>query len=229
MKIELFDFVEGASKARGIVVIIDVFRAFSTACYAFANGAASIIAVGEVNKALELKSYHSDWVLIGERGGKKLEGFDYGNSPTEIKDVDFQGKTLILTTHSGTQGLVNATSSEKLMTGSFVNAKATARHIISMVPSEVNLVRMGLEASRKTDEDDLCAEYLRSLLLDIPFDVNTIKPVLRRSPCSERFFDKNKPWSPSNDFDLCLSVDQFDFVITAKAIGDGLVSLEQCR
>ena len=127
MKIKTYDFVEGARKARGIVVIIDVFRAFSTACYAFANGAESINAVGEVNKARELKSKHPDWVIIGERGGKKIEGFDYGNSPTEIKDVDFRGKTLILTTHSGTQGLVNATSSERLLTGSFVNARATSR------------------------------------------------------------------------------------------------------
>jgi len=229
MKIKIFDFIEGARKARGIVVIIDVFRAFSTACYAFDNGASSVIAVGEVNQARQLKAKHSDWVLIGERGGKKIEGFDYGNSPTEIKNVDFRGKTLILTTHSGTQGLVNATSSEKLMTGSFVNARATARHIISMAPSEVSLVRMGLEASRRTDEDDLCAEYLRSLLLDIPFDINKVKSILRRSPCSARFFDEKKTWSPSSDFDLCLNVDRFDFVIHAKAIGDGLVSLEQFR
>ena len=42
MKVEILEFVEGARRARGITVIIDVFRAFSVACYAADAGAARI-------------------------------------------------------------------------------------------------------------------------------------------------------------------------------------------
>jgi len=226
MKIHTYDFVDGARKAQGSVVIIDVFRAFSTACYAFANGASSVIAVGEIEKARQLKLKISGGILIGERGGQKIEGFDYGNSPTEIESVDFTGKTLILTTHAGTQGLVNATSSGELFTGSFVNARATAQWILAAAPSEVSLVRMGLAATQSSDEDDLCSDYLKSLCLDLPFDSSRVKSILKASPCSTRFFDKNKPWSPERDFDLCLDVDKFDFALQAQVNEEGLVYLK---
>ncbi len=227
MEIQILDLVAGARKARGVVVIIDVFRAFSTACYAFNNGASSVIAVGEIDEARRLKSKNPEWVLIGERGGKKIEGFDYNNSPTEIEKVDLQGKTVVLTTHAGTEGLVNAISSDELLTGSFVNAKTTAQHIVSRAPSEVSLVRMGVEATQRADEDDLCSEYLKSLLLDLPFDQDKVKPTLRVAPSSARFFDDNKPWSPARDFDLCLDIDRFDFALRAHVKGDGLALLEK--
>jgi 2-phosphosulfolactate phosphatase len=227
MEVRMLDFVEGARRASGTVVIIDVFRAFSTACYAFANGASSVIAVGEVNEARKLKSNNPEWVLMGERGGKKLEGFDHNNSPSEIESVDLQGKTVVLTTHAGTQGLANATSSDRLLTGSFVNARTTVQNILSKDPSRVSLVRMGVEATRRANEDDLCSEYLKSLLLELPFDINKIRPTLRKAPSSARFFDDNKPWSPKRDFDLCLDVDRFDFAIQVHTRGDGFARLEK--
>jgi 2-phosphosulfolactate phosphatase len=217
----MLDYVDGARRARGVVVIIDVFRAFSTACYAFAHGASSVIAVGEIDEAWRLKSDNPGWILVGERGGKKIDGFKFNNSPAEISDADLIGKTLILTTNAGTQGLVNATFSDQLLTGSFVNAKATAQYISSLGPTEVSLVRMGVEAVHRADEDDLCSEYLRSLLLDLPFDPEQIKPRLRSAPSSARFFDDSKPWSPERDFDLCLEVDRFDFALSAQFRADG--------
>jgi 2-phosphosulfolactate phosphatase len=227
MKIHMLDYVDGARWAHGVVVIIDVFRAFSTASYAFAQGASSVIAVGEIDEARRLKSNNPGWILIGERGGKKIDGFDFNNSPAEIEDADLRGKTLILTTNAGTQGLVNATFSDQLLTGSFVNARATALYISSLGPSEVSLVRMGVEAVRRADEDDLCSEYLRSLLLGLPFDVDQIKSHLRSAPSSARFFDDSKPWSPERDFDLCLDVDRFDFTLQAQVRADGNAHLIQ--
>jgi 2-phosphosulfolactate phosphatase len=221
MNIQMLDQIAGARRARGVVVIIDVFRAFSTVCYAFAHGASLVIAVGEIDEARRLQSNNPGCVLIGERGGKKIEGFDFNNSPTEIEGADLVGKTLILTTNAGTQGLVNATSSDQLLTGSFVNAKATALYIRSLGLSQVSLVRMGVEAVRRADEDDLCSEYLRSLLLGLPFETEQIRARLRAAPSSARFFDDSKPWSPKRDFDLCLDVDRFDFAVSAQVGADG--------
>ena len=86
---------------------------------------------------------------------------------------------------------------------------------------------MGVEATRRANEDDLCAAYLKSLLLDLPFDISKVKPTLREAPSSARFFDVNKPWSPERDFDFCLDIDRFDFALEAQVKGDGLAVLEK--
>ena len=112
MKVEILEFVDGAKKARGVAVIIDVFRAFSVACYAFDSGASGIIATAGVDEAFQLKYKYSNSVLAGERDEKKIPGFDFGNSPTEILQADLRGKTVIHTTTAGTQGLINATGAD---------------------------------------------------------------------------------------------------------------------
>ncbi|MDJ0831305.1 MAG: 2-phosphosulfolactate phosphatase [Desulfobacterales bacterium] len=227
MKIRTVDFVEGAKKAEGVAVVIDVFRAFSVACYAFAGGAERIFPVGEIDAAFKLKAKLPDAVLVGERGGKKLEGFDLGNSPTEIQGADLTGKTLIHTTHAGTQGLVNVRHATMILTGAFVNARATACYIQSLAPKIITLVRMGLEARSRSDEDDLCAEYFTFLLGCGSFDDASVKPTLRASKFSERFFDPKQPWSPESDFDLCLMVDRFDFAIQAETSTTGNLCLRR--
>ena len=70
MNVIVTDFVNGAKQAQGIVVIIDVFRAFSVACYSFAQGAESIIPVGRIERATALKTVSPSAILIGEREGK---------------------------------------------------------------------------------------------------------------------------------------------------------------
>ena len=94
MDIDILHLIEGAKQARGLAVIIDVFRAFTTACYAVRNGAVGIIPVGDADLAYQLKKENPDYILMGERQGKKLPGFDYGNSPTEIETVEFSGKRI---------------------------------------------------------------------------------------------------------------------------------------
>src|SRR5664280_1117329 len=153
MKIDILEFVEGAKKARGIAVIIDVFRAFSTACYAFDSGASRVIATGTADNAFILKKQYNSVVLTGERDEKKIEGFDLGNSPTEIIKSNLEGKTVALTTTAGTNGLLNAVNAEMVITGSLVNAGAVARYIRSLNPSHVSLVAMGYRAKHSADED----------------------------------------------------------------------------
>ena len=121
--------VNNAKDATGLAVIIDVFRAFTVEAYLMNNGAKKIIPVGDIKTAYQYKKDHSQYLLIGERNGKQQVGFDYGNSPTQIASVDVEGKTIIHTTSSGTQGIANAINAEEILTGSLVNAKAIATYI----------------------------------------------------------------------------------------------------
>lgn len=147
MNVEKTSFVAGSKNAKGIVVIIDVFRAFSVACYCFEQGVSKVIPVGDIEDAHKLALVMTDSILVGERHGIKLPGFDYGNSPTEILAGNVSGKTVIHTTHSGTQGIVNAVNADEVLTGALVNARATADYIKSRKPKQVTLVRMGLGKS----------------------------------------------------------------------------------
>ena len=69
--------VHNPQEAQGIAVVIDVFRAFTVEPYLMNNGTKKLIVVGEKEIAYELKEKNKNIVLIGERGGIKLPGFDF--------------------------------------------------------------------------------------------------------------------------------------------------------
>ncbi len=165
MDVKVLQLIEGAKKAEGLTVIIDVFRAFSTACYVFKNRVNKIIPVGKLNTAYSLKEQDNSLILMGERTGKLLPDFDYGNSPALIKDVDFSNEIVVHTTSAGTQGIVNAKNASQIITASFVNAQAVVNYILKKQPSRVSLVCMGNAGVETADEDVLCALYLKKLII----------------------------------------------------------------
>lgn len=225
MQIEILEFVEGARKARGITVIIDVFRAFSVACYAFDAGASRIITTASVEMAKKHALFMKNVALAGERNEKKIEGFDFGNSPTEIINADLNGKTLIHTTTAGTNGLANAVNADLLVTGSIVNAAAVAKYIKSLSPEYVSLVAMGYRGNTSADEDILCARMISDYLLGSETD-RTDEINQLRFTSGKRFFNPdNIHFSPPSDFFLCTIPDRFDFVLKAVTLPDGSIEL----
>lgn len=226
MNVEILHLIEGAKQARGLAVIIDVFRAFSTACYAVRNGAVGVIPVGDVDLAYRLKEENPDFVLMGERKGKMLPGFDYGNSPTDIETVDFTGRTVIQTTSAGTQGFANARNADELITGSFVNAEAIVSHIQKRAPRKVSLVCMGTWAVKPNDEDSLCAQYIADRLNGRKIDPNTIRTRLEKSKTARIFFDPAVKWAPEKDFELCLNIGLCDFILKAETRRNGMLVLK---
>jgi 2-phosphosulfolactate phosphatase len=225
MNIEILEFVEGAKLAKGIVVIIDVFRAFSVACYAFDSGAVQYIAVNDINSAFELQKKYSNSFLVGERNERKIEGFDCGNSPTEILQSDLRGRTVIHTTTAGTNGLVNAKNATIVLTGSFVNATAVAKYIRSLNPENVSLVAMGFRAKLSAKEDLLCARFIAERLIGHQADFESEVFDLK-SGAGSRFFDpENIDFSPPTDFFLCTMIDRFSFVLRAERRYDGHITL----
>ncbi len=225
MKIEILEFVEGAQKAKGVAVIIDVFRAFSVGCYAYDAGAVRMIATAEVKDALLLKEKYKNSVLVGERDEKKIEGFDFGNSPTEIIKADLKGKTVIHTTTAGTQGLIKAINSDLVITGSFVNALAIIRYIKEINPGIVSLVAMGYRATQSADEDLLCAEFIAASLKGKKFDPETRISDLKNTSGKRFFNPENIDFSPPTDFFLCTIINKFNFVLKALTRPDGNIDL----
>jgi len=231
MNISVLQLIEGAKQARGLTVIIDVFRAFSTACYAMERGAEAIIPVGDIEEAYRLKREHPEYVLMGERGGVIQPGFDYGNSPTLIENADFTGKTIVHTTSAGTQGIVNAVYADEVITGSFVNAGAIVEYIRRRNPQQVSLVCMGWNATEPADEDTLCAEYLKSQLEGKAVDFSEIVRYLREESGTGSFLDlrgeAHVSSAPPEDFDRCLHLDRCSFVLKAEPAANGSIVLRK--
>lgn len=213
MQIECLDHVAGARDARGIAVVIDVFRAFSVAPHAFDRGAVRVLPAGEIEEALALGRRYPGAVLVGERHARRLAGFDAGNSPTEIRALDLRNRVLVHTTHAGTQGLVNASGADEVLTGAFVNISAVSRYILARSPARVSLVRMGHEARERCAEDDLYADCLRCMLLGQAAPLGEVRDLLRDAPAALKFFDPSCDWAPRTDFDYCTEVDRFGFVL----------------
>ena len=227
MKIQKHYLLDGAKQATGITVIIDVFRAFSVANYVFANGVEKIILVAEPETAFEYREQNPENILIGERGGKIIPGFDFGNSPTEVENVDFSGKTVIHTTTNGIQGVIQAVQAREIITGSFTNAEAICKYLKSKNPEKVSLVAMGFKNSEFRDEDSLCADYIESLLNNSSLELQSIIDRLINYESSQKFFDENIAWAPERDFKLCMAFNQFPFILKAGPMIDNGITLEK--
>ncbi len=213
MDITIYHLIDGAKQAKGATVIIDVFRAFSVESYLTHLGAEKILPVGDKDLAYELKEKNPGIVLIGERKGVMLPGFDFGNSPTEIVKHDFTGKTVVHTTSAGTQGVANAKGADVILMASLVNAKATAEYIKKQGYETVSIVAMGLLGNRRSDEDELCAKYIKSVLegkeIDIRDEIEQLKYTF-----GAKFFDKEKQKIyPSDDYYYCTDLNKFNFAL----------------
>jgi 2-phosphosulfolactate phosphatase len=211
--------LEDCHTAQGVVIVIDVLRAFSTAAYAFSRGAREIILVSTVDEALSLKSTIPNSMAMGEVGGLRPEGFDFGNSPTYINEVELSGMTMIHRTSAGTQGVVRSQGAEVMLASSFVVANATARYISHLAAPEITFVITG-RSYNGGDEDIACAEYLEELLKGNQPDV---KPFIRRVIESKDAFphlDSKQRGFPFSDLEYSTQIDRFDFAMPiTRAVG----------
>jgi len=228
VQIHSTDFVEGAAAARGVAIVIDVFRACSLQAHALAAGAQAILPIEGVDEARALKKAHPEWLLVGERHARRLPAFDCGNSPTEVLAAQPAGRTLIHTTHAGTQGLMAASRvASRVFTGAFVNLSATVAAVRALQPTEVTIIAMGHEARECCLEDDLCREWLINALRGHPLPADDLAARLRVAPAAEKFFDPAADWAPETDFALCAAIDVVPFAVALEASVLGRPALQR--
>jgi 2-phosphosulfolactate phosphatase len=213
MEICIDSLLAGAARARGVVAIIDVFRAFTTAAVVLARGAAKIVIVSNVEEALSLRSAGVGHFCMGEVGGRAPPGFDLGNSPFEALQANIEGMTIIQRTSAGTQGLVAAKHATQLYAGSLVTAKATANAMLRHSPRQVALVAMGKDGASRADEDELCAIHLRNLLQGRQGSRSGIRDVILAGPQIPDFHDPEKPYLHPRDLEIALDVDRYEFAV----------------
>ena len=145
-----------------IVVIIDILRASSAICTAFANGVASIIPVAEVEEAREYKK--RGFLVAAERDGFVLDFADFGNSPFNFTKEKVEGRIIVYSTTNGT-GLINlASSSYMTVIGSFLNITSLTQFLIRQ-DRNVLLLCAGWK-NRFNIEDSVCAGAIAEILMN---------------------------------------------------------------
>jgi 2-phosphosulfolactate phosphatase len=208
LKVRVTSLLEGARSATGHAVIVDVFRAFTTAAFCIGAGAREIVLVGDHEQALAMKRDDPGLFLTGEIGGRPIPGFDVGNSPSAIEKLDLGGRRVVQRTSSGTQGVVAATGAAEVLLGSLVIGSATARYLAGA--ADVTIVAMGSSAEERSEEDELGAAFIAARLRGEP-------PPSPAMPSWVAELDARgtewADWFPRRDAELALEVDRFSFAL----------------
>ena len=141
-----------------IIAVIDVLRVSTTIAYAHANGCERIVPVESVEAASKLAASLDKAVTLlgGEKEGKRIEGFDLGNSPLEYSREVVSGKTLILSTTNGTRAITKTREADEVIVACFANMSAVLEHIARAGDKPVGILCAGKQG-RFALEDALCA------------------------------------------------------------------------
>ena len=205
--------LETCHTAIGLVVVIDVIRAFTNAAVAFSRGAKEIYPVSTVEEALKFKTETPNSLACGEVGGLPPEGFDFGNSPTQTTELDLNGRIIVQRTGAGTQGIVRSVNARTMLAASLVVANATVKYVEKYVPESVTFVITGQYAHEHGDEDLACAEYLEILLQGQQANPAQYVERVFKSRDALMHLDPNLPAFPRSDLDYCTNIDAFEFAM----------------
>ncbi len=198
------------------VVVVDILRATSCMVTAFANGVESITPFADLEQCLKMKT--RGYITSGERDGKKVEGFDKGNSPFEYMDNQVLGMKVAFTTTNGTQAIEKSKEAKEVIIGSFLNLTSVVRYLL-LGENPVLIVCAGWKG-RVNLEDTLFAGAVVDKLKDY-LGLDCDAPLAAQHLYNLAKGDMSKFLSESShvkrlnrlniykDFEFCLTVDKY--------------------
>jgi len=208
--------LDTCSTATGVVIVIDVLRAFTTSAFLFDSGVEEILLVSSIEDAFELHKKIPNSVIAGEVNGIQVPGFDMGNSPSTIEASGKPAERVILRTTAGTQGVILAEKADTILTASLTNVSATVQYIQTRTPSNLTLIQTGLFPEEGWgDEDAACADAIESMLMGKDVHWDSVVEKVRRSK-SGSVYDGTHPDFPPRDLELALRIDRFNFAMLVE-------------
>ena len=209
------------------VVVVDVLRAFTTAAWVFERGAELLAMAATDEDALAVKAQLGPRALA-IKDYPQTDGFDLGNSPGFIRQMDLRGRPVVQRTNNGTVGVHAARNAPLVLTGALVNASATANALREVGAEEVLYVITGREGT--AEEDIAGAELIHALATGgaVPSDVAERVRGSRTAQRLRRRLAHGYTGYHEDDIDLACSTDVFDFTLVAQE-HDDLVLLRQDR
>lgn len=150
-----------AARDGAAVVVVDAYRA-STTISVLVHKGARVTPVASIEEAA---SFGGADYRIGERGSSRVEGFDFGNSPTEVAGAQIPpGSTIVLSTTNGTRVIEAARGAPAILTGAFVNAHAVAEELATgKYGDHVAVIGCGWEGRRSSEDESAAGAILHRL------------------------------------------------------------------
>lgn len=210
-----------------IFVIIDVFRAFTTAGYVLNKAPSEYILAKDSEVLSLLKNDTQEPLLIGKyEVGADLK-YDIPNSPTRVDEGKISNRQVLHRTEAGARGVLQASEADVILCAGFCNAQASVDFIKKYDNPRVVFCPMGHEATTPTLEDHTCALYLQTLLQGVKLDLSPFDEAHQKG--SGKYFFSEDQWQyPREDFQKCLEVDRFDFAIRAS-LKENYALLTRCE
>lgn len=213
------DLIELYNLRGKVVVVVDVFRATSCMTTAIAHGVRSIKPVSTLAECKDMQN--QGYIGAAERGGKKVDGFDLGNSPKSYMKDELQGANIAMTTTNGTLTINKSTSARQVLIGSFLNLK-TLTNYLKKQPYDI-LIHCAGWKGKVNLEDSLYAGALVAGLKDnseIECDAPRVALALYEQGKDNLYeylkgsshFNRMTRLNLQDDIDFCLQVDKYSII-----------------
>lgn len=144
------------------MVVVDVLRATSTIVVAIAQGASEVIPCLEIDEAKNYKKTHSA-IIIGEREGQIVPGFDFTNSPYDLSKADIENRIVAITTTTGTKLIAMSLGSPNILIGSTLNTDAVAKRM-KQLGGRWALIGAGTHGKIQVEDEVGCAVLAHSYI-----------------------------------------------------------------
>lgn len=225
-------------------VVVDVLRAATTIATAIHHGAKAVVPTASAEEAVRFANDlgRENALLCGERNGKRIQGFDLGNSPAEFSREVVEGRTLIITTTNGTSAMTSLVGVRGIYIAGLVNMGATAELLVREGSSP--LIVCAGRAGRVAVEDAICAGLIVKTWLQLSGQKGegdslgdgaraALALAHQHSPVSERFLADTEAGralteiGQADDLELCARLDIYpdvpvlrDRQITRSTLGE---------
>ncbi len=202
-----------------VSVIIDVFRAFTTAAYVLERYPTTYMMTTQSEVISRLASNLMNPLMIGkaEQGTDII--YHIPNSPTRVQGTEITNRNILHRTAAGAKGILLAQNADIVLAVGLVNADATVEYIKTLTNPKITIIPMGHEGTTPSLEDHLCALYMEGLIYGEKINLTPFMPVLREGS-GQYFFSEDQWQYPCEDFECCLETGRFDFAIQAMVQDD---------
>lgn len=217
--------------ARTVVVVIDILRASSSITTAIAHGVKAIRPVESLGECRELQLL--DHVGAAERGGKKVGGFDMGNSPFSFMNPELEGRKIAMTTTNGTITLKKSKNAMQVLIGSFLNYTALLSYL-KRLPCDLLLHCAGWKGKVNLEDTLFAGAIVHGLKQQFEFDSDVpdmaanlyrqAKKDLKSAIKSSSHVNRLINFGQEKDIDFCLEMDRYKVIPVLK--GDYITKLK---
>ncbi len=205
----------------GVVVAVDVLRAFTTAAYAFDAGATAIWLADGVEEAIALGEEIPGALVMGEERGRRPAGFHLSNSPVAVAEADVAGRQLVQRTSAGTRGVLAATRADRVFAASLVCASATATAVSRLGEAAPTYLVTGRfsDAPDAGLDDLLTAQLIERARLGLELEADATAKAVADSPEAARTLAVGEGHADPRDVSYATAVDLFGFAMEVERVG----------